>query len=68
MNIRRCTSGNASGWRAEDSMLLPKMMPMPMPDPSVPRPTARPAPSLASAAVLISCVAASVCHFVSFQG
>src|SRR5690349_20961854 len=37
-----CSSSFISGWRATDSISLPKMMPMPMPAPIEPRPAPTP--------------------------
>src|SRR5690606_14686252 len=42
-NMRACSMGTSSGWRAADSRNLEPMMPMPIQAPSAPRPIIRPA-------------------------
>src|SRR5690606_20340056 len=44
MNMRTCSTGISSGWRAADSRNLPDMMARPRPAPSAARPTMMPIP------------------------
>src|SRR5207344_631775 len=55
-----CSSSFISGWRATDSISLPKMMPMPMPAPIEPRPAPTPsAIALPAASIPSSEIAAT---------
>src|SRR6185295_10187377 len=55
-----CSSSFISGWRATDSISLPKMMPMPMPAPIEPRPAPTPrAIALPAASIPSSEIAAA---------
>src|SRR5687768_3206124 len=54
-----CSSSFISGWRATDSISLPKMMPMPMPAPIEPRPA--PTPSAIALPASVTPVSVTPC-------